>query len=243
MAYDLYYWPGIPGRGEYVRLVLEAAGADYREMARLPESEGGGVDAMTAIMDARDGPRAPFAPPFLKMGEIVISQAAECAAYVGEREGLAPTAEADRLFCRAVAYTTADLVAEAHDLHHPLGVGLYYEDQKAEAARRAEGFRNERLPKFLDWYENLIADNPSGSIWLVGDRMTYADLGLFQTLAGLAYALPRRMAALEPEYANIVALAGEVARHPKVAAYLASPRRLSFNENGIFRHYPELDGD
>lgn len=241
MAYDLYYWPMIPGRGEYPRLVLEAAEASYRDVARLPESEGGGMAAMMAFLDGDRGAFVPFAPPFLVDGDIVIAQAAEISAYVGERHGLAPLTEPERQFARSVALTTADLVAEAHDVHHPLGVGLYYEDQKPEAARRAEGFRNERMPKFLGWYEQLLARNPEGDAYLVGDSLSHADLGLFQTIEGLTYAFPKRIRTLMPGHPRVAALRDRVAAHPPIAAYLKSERRMAFNEDGIFRHYPELD--
>ena len=243
IAYDLYYWPMIPGRGEYVRLVLEAAEAPYRDVARLPESECGGIGAMMAFVAGRHGHRTPFAPPFLLDGGLLISQTAEICAFLGERHGLAPRDEADRLFARSIALTTADFVNEAHDTHHPVGIEDYYEDQKSEAKRRAAGFRDKRMPKYLGWYERLIAANPAGSGFLVGADLSYADLGLFQTLAGLAYAFPRRMAALAADYPKTEALAARVAAHPAVAAYLASKRRIAFNEDGIFRYYPELDAD
>lgn len=241
MAYDLYYWPMIPGRGEYPRLVLEAAEAPYRDVARLSESEGGGMAAMTAFLEGDRAAFIPFAPPFLVDGDIVIAQAAEISAYVGERHGLAPLTEPERHFARSISLTTADLVAEAHDVHHPVGVGLYYEDQKPEAARRAEGFRNERMPKFLGWYEQLLARNPEGDAYLVGDSLSHADLGLFQTIEGLTYAFPKRMRTLMPDHPRVAALRDRVAAHPPIAAYLKSERRMAFNEDGIFRHYPELD--
>lgn len=241
MTYDLYYWPMIPGRGEFIRLVLEAARAEYRDVARLPEEAGGGMAAMFAVMKAERGPRVPFAPPFLIMGETLVSQTAACCILVGEREGLAPETEADRHFARSIALTTADLAAEVHDVHHPVGTGLYYEDQKPEAARKAEGFRAERIPKFLDWYENLITNNPSESGWLSGPKMTYADLGLFQIMRGLAYAFPNRMAELSDTYPGIDALVAAIREHVAVAAYLSSERCIPFNEDGLFRHYPELD--
>ncbi|WP_206455164.1 glutathione S-transferase [Aurantimonas marina] len=242
MAYDLYYWPTIPGRGEYVRLVLETAEVPYRDLARLPDSEGGGIGAMMAFMAGGRGHRFPFAPPFLVDGDLLISQTAEICAVLGERHGLAPKSEADRLFARSIALSTADFVSEAHDTHHPIGVGDYYEDQKNEAKRRAARFRDERMPKYLGWYERLLATNPAGSGHLVGVHLSYADLGLFQTLAGVAYAFPRRMADIVGDYPKTEALAARVAEHPAVAAYLASERRIAFNEDGIFRHYPELDG-
>ncbi|WP_279480891.1 glutathione S-transferase [Aureimonas sp. SK2] len=239
--FDLYYWPGLQGRGEFPRLVLEAAEAPYRDMARLDETEGGGVPAMMAILETGIGGRIPFAPPFLVENGKLVAQAAEVSAWLGERLGLAPTGEADRLFARTIALTTADLVAEAHDTHHPVGTGLYYEDQKPEALRRATEFRRERMPKFLGWYERLLMANGSG--FLAGDRLTYADLGLFQIVEGLRYAFPRRMAAIETDYRRVLALRDRVAGDPPIARYLASPRRIPFNEDGIFRRYPELDGD
>lgn len=238
--FDLYYWPQIQGRGEFPRLVLEAAGADYRDVARLPESEGGGVSAMTRLMERAE--RKPFAPPFLLHGERLVSQAAEISSYCAERLGLAPDDEADRLFARSIALTTADLVTEAHDTHHPVGVGLYYEDQTGEAQRRSKEFREERMPKFLGWYESIAAGNPQRSGWLVGGRMSQADLGLFQIVEGLRYAFPHRMATIEARYPHAMDVRNRVAQQPAVARYLSSPRRIPFNENGIFRRYPELDG-
>lgn len=242
-SFNLYYWPTIPGRGEFPRLVLEAAEVPYRDVARLPESEGGGVEAMMRILQEGVGGRVPFAPPFLVENGEIVAQAAEIAAVLGERFGLAPDGESDRRFARTVALTTADLVAEAHDTHHPVGVGLYYDDQRAEAARRAAEFRRERIPKFLGWYERVIERNPAGSGFLVGATLTHADLGLFQAVEGLRYAFPRRMTAIEGDFSRVVLLRDRVAAHPPVARYLRSPRRLAFNEDGIFRRYPELDGE
>ncbi len=239
--FDLYYWPQIQGRGEFPRLVLEAAEAPYRDVARLPESEGGGMAAMTRLMET--GERPPFAPPFLVHGEVLVSQAAEISAYCAERLGLAPDGEAERLFARSVALTTADLVAEAHDTHHPVGTGLYYEDQKPEALRRAGEFRRERMPKFLGWYERVAAGNPARSGWLVGAGLTYADLGLFQVVEGLRHAFARRMAALEGEHPRVMDIHARVGAHPAVARYVGSARRIPFNESGIFRRYGELDGE
>ncbi|SKA36886.1 glutathione S-transferase family protein [Consotaella salsifontis] len=242
MTIELYYWLGLPGRGEYARLVLEAAGAPYREMAQLSSEEGGGMDAMMGWLDGRQGPFIPFAPPFLKDGEVVVSQAGLIAAYLGEKLGLAPQNEAERHFARSVALTTADFVAEVHNVHHPIATGLYYDDQKEEARRNAEQFRAERMPKFLGWYERLITANPAGAGFLVGGRMSYADLGLFQTVEGLNYAFPRRMETLGKTVPRVVSLCRRIAAEPMVKRYLESERRQPFNEDGIFRHYPELDG-
>ena len=240
MSYDLYYWPGLQGRGEYVRLVLEAAAVPYRDMVRL-QGPGCGIDGMMAIMRSGHGEAFRLAPPFLIDGATLVSQAAVAAAYVAERHRLAPEDEAGRHFARSVAATTADFVAEAHDTHHPVATSLYYEDQKVEALRRAEDFREQRIPKFLSWYEKLLRRNPAG--YLVCAHLTYADLGLFQTFEGLRYAFPRRMAAIAADTPEVVHLVARVAAHPALAGYLVSERRLAFNEDGIFRRYPELDGE
>jgi len=237
MAYELYYWPGIEGRGEFVRLALEAAGAPYREVAREPK----GMGAMMAVMDDESLVHPPFAPPFLKDGDVIIAQTANILAYLGPRLGLEPKDEAAAFFTRQLALTIADFVVEAHDTHHPVGVGLYYEDQKAEAARRAKEFREERIDKFLGYFERVLAINPDGPDHLVGKALTYADLGLFQVIAGLRYAFPNTMKAREGQWPKAIALHDRVAALPRIAAYIASPRRLPFNESGIFRHYPELD--
>ncbi|GGB39957.1 glutathione S-transferase [Tistrella bauzanensis] len=241
MTMELYYWPGLPGRGEYVRLVLEAVDAPWRDMARLPERQGGGMAGLTAILGDPTEPFTPFACPVLKVGDLLIAQTPLICAYLGETFDLAPDAEPERLFARQIALTTADLAAEAHDVHHPLGAWAYYDDQKPEAQRRAAGFRSQRIPKFLGWYERVLTRNRHGADWLVGARMSYADLGLFQTVAGLRYAFPRRMAALDGQFPAVAAVVGRVAASPRIAAYLASDRRLAFNEDGLFRHYPELD--
>lgn len=242
MSFELYYWPTIQGRGEFPRLVLEAAGAKYRDMARLDGVEGGGVDGMFAFIEGRHGYPVPLAPPFLVDGDVLVSQSAAVSAYLGERLGLAPAEPRLREWARSVAITTADLVAEAHDTHHPVGTSLYYEDQVDEAVRRSQEFRAQRMPKFLRWYEQLLEANPAGSGTLVGDRMTYVDLGLFQVVEGLRYAFPRRMAEIGADYPRVGELAARVAAEPRIAAYLASGRRVPFSEDGIFRAYPELDG-
>lgn len=238
MSYELYYWPGIQGRGEFVRLALEAAGADYIDVARR---RGRGMPALMAILDAENLDHPPFAPPFLKDGDLVIGQTAAILLYLGPRLGLVPADEPGRLWTHQLQLTIADLVGEAHDTHHPVGAGLYYEDQKPEAARRAAAFRSERMTKFLGWFERVLARNPNGSDHLVGDALTYADLSLFQVFEGLSYAFPKSMKRLAPDISRVAALHARVARHKRIRAYLASDRRIPFNESGIFRHYPELD--
>ncbi|MER0236594.1 glutathione S-transferase family protein [Fulvimarina sp. MAC8] len=238
---DLYYWPQIPGRGEYVRLVLETGGVPYRDVVRLPEDEGGGMDAMAAFLEGRKGYPIPFAPPFIVEDGILVSQTSLCCAHVAAKCDLAPEAEADRAFALSIAMTTVDFANEAHDTHHPIGVSLYYEDQKPEAARRAETFRLKRIPKFLAWYENLIENNPADSGWLIGETMTYADLGLFHTCRGLAYAFPNAMGGASRAAPKVQELCRAIADLPKVLAYIDSDRALRFNKDGLFRRYPELD--
>lgn len=239
MRYELYYWPGIQGRGEFVRLALEDAGADYLDIARQDEADGGGVPALERFLDGEDVARPPFAPPFLKAGRLLIGQTANILLYLGPRLGLAPASDAGRLWTQQLQLTIADAVVEAHDSHHPVGAGLYYEDQREEAERRAREFVATRIPKFLGWFERVLAR--SGGRWLTGRSLTYADLSLFQLVAGLRYAFPRAMAAGEGDWPRVIELAERVAARPCLAAYLASDRRLAFNEHGIFRHYPELD--
>ena len=241
MTYRLYYWPTIQGRGEFVRLALEAANTPYQDMAR-GEGEGRGVKAMMALMADESLLHPPFAPPFLVDGDVMIAQAADILLSLGPRLGLAPEAEADRLFAHQLQLTITDLVKEAHDTHHPIAGSLYYKDQKAEAKQAADLFRGERIPKFLGYFERVLAANPASGDWLVGPSMTYVDLGAFQVVEGLRYAFPKAMAAREPAWPKLIALHDRVAAHDKVAAYLASERRIVFNEDGIFRRYPELDG-
>lgn len=232
MTYDLWYWPSIPGRGEFVRLALEAGKIPYRDRARQE-----GAEALMQDMKARG---TVYAPPYLIAGELCIAQTTDILLFLGDRHGLAPEGEKERLFVHQVQLTIADMVAEAHDVHHPVGVALYYEDQKAEAARRAEEFREKRMPKYLSYFERLLA---AGGAGVLGSRGSYADLSLFQLVEGLSYAFPRRMAALAKDIPLTLALRDRVKALPELADYLASDRRLPFNEQGIFRHYPELDGD
>jgi len=235
MRYELYYWPGIQGRGEFVRLALEDAGADYVEVARQPR----GMAAMSRLMESPSVKRPPFAPPFLKTGKLVIAQTANILAFLGPRLGLAPKQEAGRLWAHQLQLTIADWLAEVHDSHHPIGGGLYYEDQKREAKRRAADFTTERLPKFLNYFERVLERN--GSRFLVGNAASYVDLSLFQMIEGLRYAFPRAMTTQERKHRRVIALHDRVAARPRLAAYLTSERRLPFNQEGIFRRYPELD--
>jgi len=237
MAYELFYWPSIQGRGEFVRLALEEAEATYVDVAREPVRSGGGVRALMAMLESDARPRPPFAPPFLRDGDVVVSHVAN----IRPKLGLAPDDEASRVFAHGQQLTITDLVNEVHDTHHPIASALYYEDQRNEAKARAAAFLSHRLPKYLGYFERVLNDNPAGPTLAVGDDLTTVDLSLFQVWAGLAYAFPRAMAGADKRYPALAALAASVAARPNVAAYLASKRRIPFNESGIFRHYPELD--
>jgi len=240
LAYRLYYWPGIQGRGEFVRLALEAAGAAWIDVGN--DAEAGGVEAVQALLKARDEVHPPFAPPVLVHGRVVVAQVAAILQHLGPRLGLVARDANASLWTHQLQLTIADVVAEAHDTHHPVDMGDWYRNQKPEALRRARVFREARMPKFLGWFESVLARNPKGPAHLVGARLSYADLSLFQLVEGLRYAFPRAMARLEPGIPLVCAQAARVHDLPRIAAYLASPRRLPFNEDGIFRHYPELDG-
>ncbi|GHA22688.1 glutathione S-transferase [Devosia pacifica] len=236
MTYELYYWTGIPGRGEFVRLALEEVEADYVDIGR----EAGDKEVIS-MLDASTTPS--FAPPFLRHGEVVVGQTAAILFYLGPLLGLVTEDERLRLWTHQIQLTIADMTAEAHDVHHPLGPGRYYEDQKDEALRRAEEFRASRVPKFLGWFERILTDNPAGRDFLVGKSLSYADLSLFHLVDGLNYAFPRLTKTLAPRYPTVMALHERVRQRPQIATYLASDRRTPFNVDGIFRHYPELDAE
>ncbi|MGH7073856.1 MAG: glutathione S-transferase [Stellaceae bacterium] len=241
MRYELYYWPGLPGRGEFVRLALEEADADYADVARGNAAETGGMPTMMAALAGKDSATPPFAPPFLKAGRLVIAQTANILMFLGEKHGLAPAMDAGRLFANQLQLTVIDFLKEIHDTHHPLAASLYYEDQKVEAKRYTEMFLKERLSKYLGYFERVLAQNPRGDKWLVGARLTYSDLSMFQLVEGLRYAFPNAMKRQTRRTPLLTALHDRVAERPRIARYLASPHRMPFNDSGVFRHYPELD--
>ena len=271
MRYELYYWPSIQGRAEFIRLVLEDAGADYVDAARDAKR---GMTTMMRLMESgaptgklvapsitavgrnpeqepRPRPgfeskgraieRPPFAPPFLKAGKLVIAQTANILFYLGPRLDRVAKNEPSRLWAHQLQLTITDWVSAVHDTHHPIAGNLYYEDQKAEAKRRATDFLANRLPKFFDYFERILKRNPKGSEYLLGKKISYVDLSLFQMIEGLRYAFPKTITRLERQHPRLVALRDRVMAGPRLAAYLRSPRRLAFNEQGIFRHYPELE--
>jgi glutathione S-transferase len=234
MRYELFYWPTIQGRGEYVRLALEEAGADYVDVARTAR----GVSAMMRMMEEKSG-TPPFAPPFLKAGKLVIGQTANILLYLGSRHALSPKAEPGKLWVHQLQLTVTDFLLEIHDTHHPLGPSLYYEDQQSEAKKRTREFWKARVPKYLGYFERLL--DKSGGRWLAGRKLTYIDLSLFQIVEGLRYAFPDRMKAFERRIPRLIDLHDRVAQRPNIKTYLSSDRRIPFNEDGLFRQYGELD--
>ena len=241
MTYELHYWPTIQGRGEFVRLALEAAGAPYIDVARGAEDSGRGTPAMLDWMEDDTVVHPPFAPPFLKDGAVMVGQTAAILHYLAPQLKLVARSEQARVWTQQIQLTISDMVTEAHDTHHPVDTGSYYEDQKPEALRRAREFCSTRMPKFLNWFESIVVRNPAGSRHLVGGKLSYADLSLFQLVEGLRYAFPHAAKRALAQTPAVMQLHDRIAALPKVAAYLRSERRIPFNEQGIFRHYPELD--
>jgi glutathione S-transferase len=240
--YELFYWPGIQGRGEFVRLAFEAAGVGYVDVGRLPPSRGGGTAAVARMLEQGGPWLTPLGPPALRHGKTLVAQTAAILQWLSPRIGLVPRDDASRLRAHQIQLTIADLVAETHETHHPIAVSLYYEDQRREAARRASFFVGERIPLFLGYLDGALDSNPAGrGRRLVGRSLSYVDLSTFQVVAGLRYAFPRAMARHERRVPRLGALHDQIAALPRIAAYLASDRRIPFNEWGIFRHYPELD--
>lgn len=240
--YELFYWPGLPGRGEFIRLMLEDTGTPYVDVARLPEDQGGGVQAISRVLKGEYEGLLPLAPPVLRFDGLMLAQVANICHFLAPRIGLAPADEAGRLAALQLQLTIADLVSEVHDTHHPISTSLYYEDQKAAARERTAAFVELRLGRFLGYFERVLARNLEGEgQQLVGSAVCYVDLSMFQVLEGLAYAFPKAFAQASAAIPGLLALRERVRRRPRLAAYLGSNRRTAFNENGIFRHYPELD--
>jgi glutathione S-transferase len=241
MIYELYYWPGIQGRGEFVRLALEEAGAKYVDIARVPEEQGGGVPALEKFLESDVVERPPFAPPFLKAGKQLIGQTPNILFFLGERLNLAPRDAAGKLWTNQLQLTISDFVVEIHDTHHPIGSGLYYEEQKPAAKRRSQDFRENRLPKFIGFFERVLKGNSARGPWMVGARLTYADLSMAQVIAGLRYAFPLATRKALQARPRLRALHDAVFERPRIKRYVASVRRVAFNNDDIFRHYSGLD--
>jgi glutathione S-transferase len=237
VRYELYYWPMIQGRGEFVRLAFEEAGVPYVDVARLPKSKGGGVDAITKVLSGNVAGARPFAPPVLRSGRMVVAQTSVILHWVGPKLGIVPKDDAGRVAVLQHQLTIMDLAAEAHDTHHPIATGLYYEDQKPEAKKRAKHFVADRIPKFLGYFEDVLGKRK----FLVGASLSYADTSMFQTIEGLRYAFPKAMKKYERKIPRLLALHERVVTRPGIAKYLASERRIPMNEMDLFRRYPELD--
>jgi glutathione S-transferase len=238
MRYELYYHAANQGRGEFVRLPLEDVGADYLDVAR-ETGPGLGAEAMLRFMKDAGVEHPPFAPPFLKAGKLVIGQTANILLYLGPKLGLAPKAEAGRLWAHQLQLTVSDLLQEIQCTHHPIAHGLYYDDQKPEALVYTKHFLAERLPKFLGYFERVLS-GAKGS-HMLGRGLSYVDFTMFQLLEGLRFSFPRTMRRVEASYPGLVALHDRITARSRIVAYLKSPRRMPFNDKGIFRHYPELD--
>jgi glutathione S-transferase len=241
VIYELYYWPGIQGRGEFIRLALEEGRAEYRDAARLADSSGGGVPAILKMLAARGVSRPPFAVPVLKAGRQLIAQTANILLFLGGELRLAPRDAAGRLWTHQLQLTVLDLYEEIFSTHHPLGDGYAYEEQKAAARRRTRDFLGVRLPKFMSYFERVIELNRRSGPWMVGGRLTYADLSTAQVIAGLHYAFPRATARALRKRPRLARLHDAVFTRPRIARYVASGRRLPFNNEDLFRHYPALD--
>jgi glutathione S-transferase len=237
MRYELYYWPTIQGRGEFVRLALEEAGADYVDVARRKGKAG--VPAMMKIIENKRSAHPPFAPPFLKAGKLIVAQTANVLLFLGPRLNLAPRDEAGKLWAHQLQLTITDLVVQIHDTHHPITTYLYFEEQRPAARRRTKDFWRYRVPKFLGYFERVLQTN--GGRFLIGRRLTYVDLSIFQIIEGLRYAFPKRMKRFEKKVPGLVGLHDRVAARPRIKAYLASPRRIAFSQWGIYRYFKELD--
>ena len=247
VPYQLIYWPGIPGRGEHIRLALEEAAAEYTDSAH----EKNGIKKVMAAIDPKskgDDLNPPTcAPPILKHGDLTINQTPNILLYLGPRLGLVPSADEDEdavYRINALALTALDgLSNEAHDCHHPVATGKYYEDQKEESKTKSADYIANRLPKFLGYFERVLSGEASkGGKWLYGGTLSYADLVLFQCLDGVKFAFPKAMTRLEKEgkYKRVFALHEAVKERPRIKEYLASDRRQEYSM-GIYRHYPELD--
>jgi glutathione S-transferase len=194
---------------------------------------------MMRLLEGKGVAHPPYAPPFLKAGKLVIAQTANILFYLGPHLNLAPRDEAGRLWAHQLQLTVADLVVHIHDTHHPVSGWLYYEEQKPAAKRRTQDFWRYRVPKFLGYFERVLQRN--GGQFMVGRRLSYVDLSLFEIVEGLRYAFPKRMKRFEKKIPGLVALRDRVARRPRIKAYLASERRIPFSQWGIYRYFKELD--
>ncbi|KAG5926470.1 hypothetical protein E4U53_003074 [Claviceps sorghi] len=245
--YELIYWPGVPGRGEFIRLLFEEAGVPYQDTAKKESEAVSRVMALTDADNKGDKSNVPaMACPALKHGHVTLSQTPNILLYLAPKLGLAPAAGDAMYQLNQLVLTILDFLSnEVHDTHHPIGTSATYEDQKPEAAKRAESFKTERLPKFLAYAQRVLDGEASGEgPWLHGGKLTYADLVLFQGIHGTEFAFPNTMKKMRDsgKYDGVFNLFKAVGERPNIKEYLASDRRASYS-HGIWRHYPELDGE
>ncbi|MAV87375.1 MAG: glutathione S-transferase [Rhodospirillaceae bacterium] len=241
MAYKLYYWPHIQGRGEVVRLALEYSNSEYEDVARNVSDPGSARTLITEFLNNNNNVNLPFAPPFLIDGDSVIAQAALILHYLAPKIDLVSEREDERLFAHQIQLTVTDLLMEVHDTHHPISNSLYYEDQIEEAKKRTTNFIENRIPKYLKYFETILINNHKTNDWLVGNKLSYADLSLFQIIEGLRYAFPQATSKVERDFPHVINVRNKVETIPNINAYLKSSRRIPFNTMGVFRYYPELD--
>ncbi|QIW96113.1 hypothetical protein AMS68_001631 [Peltaster fructicola] len=250
--YELLYHPQIPGRGEFIRLAFEAVGVSYTDVANDKKDGYSEVQSicMNDEINSSDGNPPILAPPALRVPgagpdgtALILAQTPNILFYLGEKLGLVSTAEADKYHTYQLVLTALDLNNEIHDSHHPIAPSAYYEDQSAEALKKAADVRNARLPKFFSYFERSLQHNHTngGGKFLIGGRLSIADTTVWQVLDGAYFAFPNEMAARKAEYPELLdTFYNSVKQEPHLKQYLASGRRRAYGM-GVFRHYPELD--
>ncbi|SMY24333.1 unnamed protein product [Zymoseptoria tritici ST99CH_1A5] len=248
--YEILYHPGIPGRGEFIRLAFEVTGTPYTDIANSQKDGYATVQktCMNTTSTASEGSNPPmFAPPALRIpgagknGEaLVIAQTSNILLYLSEKLSLLPEGDENgKYFVNQLVLTALDLNNEIHDTHHPIGPSLYYEDQKDASLLKAKDVRENRIPKFLSYFERVLKGNGDGK-YLVGERVTTADVTVWQVLDGLQFAFPKEMAVRRKEFEALFKWYEGFKEEKGLKAYLGSERRLPYSQ-GVFRYYPELD--
>jgi len=240
-TYRLYYWPNLPGRGEFIRLVLEQAGAKYVDIARQPEAEGGGMPPLMALRYGQGEGQPAYAPPVLRAGDFWLAQTPAICDYLAAIHRLVPTEPQGRARALQVFLTIFDVLGEVHDTHHPISKARFYEDQKQAAKQNATSFLQDRLPNHMAYFDRVLSQ--AGGAYLLGHTLTYVDLAMYQLLLGLKHAFPKGASQVLTQTPGLSALFDKVAAQPRVAAFKASDRSVAFSNDGIFRNYPELDLD
>lgn len=251
-TFELLYHPSVPGRGEFIRLALEAASIPYNDVANNDKKGYSIVQAACSPKSTgdTDGNPPAFAPPALRVPgagkdgkTLLIYQTPNILIYLGPHLGLAPEDEVERLWVNQNMLTALDLNNETHDTHHPIAVMQYYEDQKEEALKKSKNFRENRIPKYFSFFERVLKGNEETGKgkYLVSDMLTYADTTLWQVMDGLHFAFPKELEARSNDYPLLFGTFYPSIKEEKhLKEYLASDRRLPYSM-GVFRHYPELD--